>query len=126
MDTFKNEFVEMMVEDGILHVKYICRKIDLKIAKSIVASRLSFTGGLAMPGLADTRKVVSVTREAREYLSSPEATSGVVAAAVISDSAFSTLVANFFMRITKVPMPTKLFTSQKAALDWLQKYKTHR
>ncbi len=119
----QNEYVEIELKNGILIVRYLPKKIDLKAAKLIVAARKTFSGGKALPGLADTRKITSVTREAREYLSSPEAIEGVVAGAILSGSSFNAFIANFFVKVTKPRIPTRIFTSEENALKWLEQFK---
>lgn len=119
----QNEHVEMEFKDGILIVRFLAKKLDLKTAKSIVLLRKEFSGYKDFAGLADARKVASVSREAREYLSSAEATEGVLAGAILSDSSFSAFLANFFLKVSKPRIPTRIFTDEKKALDWLEQFK---
>lgn len=119
----QNEYVAIELKEGILIVRYLPKKIDLKAAKLIVAARKAFSGNRSLPGLADTRKITSVTRDAREYLSSAEAIEGVVAGAILSGSSFNAFIANFFVKVTKPRIPTRIFTREQDALKWLEQYK---
>ena len=77
------------------------------------------------PLLIDISKVKKISREARLYLSSAESNEGLTAAAIIAPNGFAKALANFFIRVNLInPMiPTKMFTSEKEALKWLEQYK---
>lgn len=119
----QNDLPVLELQNDILIVRYPARKIDLKIATNIVALRKAFAGGRDYPVLADTRKVKSATREAREYLSSADALEGLTAGAILSDSSFSVLLANFFLKVNRPKMPTRLFTVEANAMKWLEQFK---
>jgi hypothetical protein len=123
MNATQNEYVEMYIEDGILIARYLTKKIDLKTAKSIVSARKEFSKNKLYPGLADASKVTSVTREAREYLSSAEAIEGLLAGAILSDSSFNAFIANFFIKVTRPRIPARIFTDENKAIEWLQQFK---
>jgi hypothetical protein len=123
MNELKTEYVELSFSNGILCGRYLPNKIDLKAAQEIVAARKAFSNNKPYPVLADTRMVTKVTKEAREYLSSPEGIAGVLAGAIISDSTFSAFLANFFLKVSKPPIPTRIFTDRHEALAWLSRFK---
>ncbi len=112
------------------NVCYMTYKDELKItldnAKRIVSDRKKFTEGKNYAGIIFMTGLTSINREARMYLSSDEAITGINACAVVSDSGFNNFLANFFLRISfnKPKMPVKLFTSKAKALKWLEQYKT--
>jgi len=70
--------------------------------------------------LADIRAMQSIDRAARAYYSSVQ--SSVVALALLVESPVSQVIANFFMGLNKVPVPTRLFTSEAEAVTWLGKF----
>lgn len=74
------------------------------------------------PVLLDLRGIKSVTREAREYVSSPESMRFMSVLALLIGSPISKVVGNFFLGINKPPYPTKIFTSEAKALAWLKEF----
>jgi hypothetical protein len=119
-------FTNLRIEDGILYGEYPEGiDVDLDAAKALVRTRLEFIGDKDYPSLIDTTGVRSVTKEARDYFNEPEASAGFKAAAILSRSAFSTFLSNFFIKISliKSPVPIKLFTTEEEALEWLNQYK---
>lgn len=123
MAATQNDPAEFAIEDGVLIVRYPAKKIDLKTATGIVTDRKEFAKHIAYPVMADVRKVKSVTAQAREYLSSADAVAGVIAGAVLSGSSFTVFIANFFLKVNRPRIPTRLFTAEADAMKWLQQFK---
>jgi len=120
-----NRYVYLTLEDGILIAEYKKGlKITLEIAMECVEARIEFTQGNSYPALADIRYITGTTREARDYLSKDDII-GVTAGAILVNSAFSTLLGNFFLRITfkKNTIPTKLFANKTSAVKWLKQFR---
>jgi hypothetical protein len=116
-------YVHLRIRDKILVGTYKKNlRINLEIAKEIVRTRLSFTGGKKMPSLILSQGVISMDRPAREYLASEEATQGLVASAIIVNSAFSSFLGNFFMKVNRTKMPVKIFYDISMAEKWLQQF----
>jgi hypothetical protein len=76
--------------------------------------------GKKVPVFTDMRGLKSMTREARLFLSGEDAAQVTSAAALLIGSPLSKVIGNFFMGINKPPYPTKLFTSEEKALQWLK------
>ena len=119
------KYVQFILEEGILIVVYgKDLEITLDVAKYVVGKRLLFTEGRNYPALADITKNASTNKEAREYLSSDAGMKGVLAGALQVDSAFSTIIGNFFLKIAyNKPTPTRLFSDWTSALKWLEQFK---
>jgi hypothetical protein len=64
------------------------------------------------------RGIKSTTKEARRYLATIGATL-VMAGALITGSPLNRALGNIFLTIDKPSVPTKLFTSETKALEWL-------
>jgi len=62
----------------------------------------------------------NVTSEARAAAASKEVCHNAIAKAIVTKSLAQRLVANFFLRFNKPPVPTKLFSIEKEAMDWLK------
>ncbi len=98
------------------------QRINLEAAKEIVRTRKAFTQGVPVPALIISRGLISIDRPARKYLSSDEATEGLIACAVVVDSSFSSLLGNFFLAVNRTSMPVKIFKDIRQAEKWLQQF----
>ncbi len=116
-------YVHLRIKDNILVGTYKKNlRIDLEIAKSIVSTRLSFTGGKKMPSLILSQGVISINKPAREYLASDDAIEGLLASAIIVNSPFSSYLGNFFLAVNKTKLPVKIFSTIPRAERWLQQF----
>lgn len=119
----KNEIVEIELNDSILVATWKHIAIDMNVALYAVESRLKVSNGLSYPILIDIKNVTTVSKEARDFLASKEGCKGVTASAILINSAITSMVGNFFIKINKPLVPTKLFTDKSAAIKWLSKYR---
>ena len=120
----ETQFVHYKLTNDILFFTYKSgSKITLAIAKEIVKTRLEYINGTAYPTLIKDHGLVSLDKEARDFLSSPEGSLGVTAAALMVHSVFNTFLGNFFLKVTQPKIPAKIFTDQSKALEWLNTYK---
>jgi hypothetical protein len=78
-------------------------------------------GKVELPVLADIRHVKAIEREAREvYRSRDKYNMQVSALAILVGSPLSRAIGNFFIGLSRMPMPTRLFTSEADAVQWLK------
>lgn len=68
--------------------------------------------------LVDLRQVASIDRPAREFFM--DGNPNYRAVALIAASASTRMLANFFMGLKRGAIPVKMFTSEAAAVAWLQ------
>ena len=123
MPAMDTPYVYYEVKDNILIATYKKgNRINLDIAKKIVEDRLKFTGNKSMAVLVYNHGVLSMDKEARDYLSSAAGSQGLKAGAIILDSAFTSMLGNFFLSVSKPVIPAKLFTNVSQAIKWLQKF----
>jgi hypothetical protein len=94
----------------------------LEDAKENINAVKLLAQGRKVPVMVDITEVKGANREAREYLSSPEAGKIQSACALLVGSALSRLVGNFFLGLNKTPFPTKLFTDEAKAIEWLKTF----
>ncbi len=113
--------LELRLEEGILLGKWNEPFITLDVAKQAVEARLRFCEGSSHPALIDMRKIKSVTKEAREYLAR-EGAEGIRAGALLIGSPLTRMLGNIFLQINKPEVPTRLFTSEESAKQWLRKF----
>lgn len=114
--SIKNGILYGPIPDGL--------EMNLDYAKMLVKARIEFLNGRMCPAVIDTTGLKSITKDARDYMASVEASEGIKAAAILSRSVFSTFLSNFFIKISliKAPMPVRLFTDAKEADAWLQQF----
>jgi hypothetical protein len=78
-------------------------------------------GGSARPFMMDISRVRSLSRDSRNYFArSPASQELFSCVALIVGSPLSRAVGNFFIGLNKPLMPTRLFTSEADALEWLR------
>ena len=94
--------------------------ITLEDAKSDISITNQHISEGAFGVIINTTEINSITKDARDYYASNEQDVGNVAKALIVDSFFSKVIANFLMRYSNNPVPTRLFIDVNEALDWVQ------
>lgn len=116
------------IEDDIVQFKYAPKiEINLEEARELVGNRLDFTGGQPIYALIDFTNVKSVTKEARDFMNSPEGgLKGISGGAFLSNNVVATMFVNLYLKVSTPPVPAKFFNSQREALDWLKKIRTER
>jgi hypothetical protein len=116
-------FVHFLMQDGLLIATYKKGlKINLAVAQQVVDSRLEFTGGIEMPVLIQSEGQVTMDKEARDFLASPRATEGLIAAAMVLRNPFDWALGSFFLHLRKPAMPSRVFTHYDSAVKWLRNF----
>lgn len=101
--------------------------IDIDVAKELVQNRLDFCKNKPHYILIDFSNTKSVTKEAREYMNSPEAgLKYILGGAFLSNNIVSNVFINLYLKINKPSVPAKFFTQKEDALAWLKSLKQHR
>ena len=117
------EYFSLSIVDGIFYCYF--KKIDmmdLPFTEASVKHRLKFMEGKSYPCFFDITQVKQSTKEARDYLAN-EGNELVAASAILVSSPMLKMMANFFIQVNKPKNPTRLFTSQESALEWLAHFK---
>jgi hypothetical protein len=83
---------------------------------------LKISKGKKLPLLVDSRNIKSMEREARVYYAGEEGRKSVSACALLIGSPVSRVIGNFFMGLNKPLVPTRLFTSETEAIEWLRRF----
>ena len=94
--------------------------INLGDIKEINRAQKRVSGSKKTPVFNDIRGVNSVSREARLFTASADASKVSKAAALLIGSPVSRVIGNFFLGINRPPYPTRLFTSEAEAIKWLK------
>lgn len=121
----ENNYVEFWIEDGIIIeiFKPEVTRINLKMAKEIVADRLKVTNGMTRPLFVDLANVKSADKEAREYFAGAESVYLVSASAFLLHSYVAWLLGKLFLSINKPKANIELFRAKTKAIRWLENYK---
>lgn len=116
-------YVYYELDDQVLFATYKKGlRINGAIARQIVQDRLAFTGNKPVVALVYNLGVISMDKEARDFLSSPSGNKGLIAGAIVLDSVFSITLSNFFLSVNRPNIPSKIFRDTKDALKWLQQF----
>lgn len=121
-----NKYITYYLSDQILYASFETGAIiDLFAAKLIFKDRIDAFGETAFPSLVDSRGLKSITKDARDFLSSDEARKGVKATAILVAGYLSSTIANFFLKVNvkKPKVPTRIFSDKQKAINWLQQFK---
>ena len=112
---------KIYVDEGIIHYRILPEaEVTIEDTKEYVAIHSKLVGDKKIPNLTDLRNLKSVTREARAYLSGKEAAALTFACALIIGSPVSRVIGNFFLGLNKPAYPTRLFTSEEKAIEWVK------
>jgi len=98
--------------------------VDLEAIKEAIEARKKLQANKPMLALVDNRKMWQLTKEASDYSASREVAELSRAMAILSDRSLGKrLMVNFFMKMNKQHVPTKMFKSEAKAIKWLNTFK---
>ncbi|MES2396737.1 MAG: hypothetical protein V4549_12070 [Bacteroidota bacterium] len=117
-----DEYGKFELENGILIGTWKKSFIDLTTAEKTVNGRLKVAAGQKYPFLVKIKSIRESTKEARVYLASEKACLGILAGAICVDSALENMVATVFLYMSKPVVPTKIFTDETKAKEWLAQF----
>jgi hypothetical protein len=124
----KYKYVTCQLEpSGIFFAEYASNlKVDLAIAKVIVADRMEFTENKEHYVVIDISNVKEVTAEAKEYLQHPEGgLKNILGAAFIATNPVAELIANIYVK-TPMSFEARFFRNKEEAVSWIEGYKLRR
>jgi len=108
-------------DDGIVQIAPFPNAYDmLEDAQANVAAGFKAGREQRHPLLVDIRPIKGIDREARAYYSGGSTAQMISAMALLVESPLSRILANFFIGLNKMPVPTRLFTSEAEAVAWLK------
>jgi hypothetical protein len=106
--------------EGLIHAHVQPVELGLDDAREAVREITLLGQGRKRPVLVDLRVCKSISIDARSYLASPEMARVEAAVALLIASRLRKVVGNLFMGLSRRPVPTRLFTSEANALEWLR------
>ena len=95
-------------------------RVDLEMARQIVAERLCLTNNQKHYLVADASNVLSITAEAKKFLQRPDiGLKNISGAALIASNPLAALIANIFIK-TPTDFITQFFSNEHDALNWIR------
>ncbi len=74
--------------------------------------------------IIDQRKIRTMTREAQEVATTPDSVNRpTICVALLVDGPIAVMIANFFIIFARPRYPTRLFTTEEAALAWIETWR---
>ena len=111
--------------NGILHVEHLAAP-DRGISdiEENISAIIDLWQGTPLRVLADIRAVYTTTREERHLYTNNEVIKNQIGViALLVSSPISRVIGSMLLGINMLPMPAKLFTSEKDALEWLKGFR---
>ena len=116
-----NKFEIVLIENSIFRIKfYSGADIDITDAYLINEKLIEMSKGKRYCILLDAHHQFTTTPESRTFVANKS--SGRIAFAIVTNSIANRLVGNFFILFNKPNTPTKLFTEETPALEWLKEH----
>lgn len=119
---FENDLGVGYVLDGILHIRCSKSHQDKVVAEAILSERLNSVKGIEYPCIGDFRNLKTMTKEARDVYSSDMGHKGISAMAILMNPGVGVMIAKFFMKFNSPKIPTKIFTNEISAKEWVSKF----
>ena len=116
-------FSIILRNDGIVHIQIKSKdEIDISGAKEIIKSIAEVWEETKRPTLISSEYFAAPNAEARAFLAKKESNPYSSAAAYIARSLQERIVMNAFLKFNKPARPTKMFTSEAKAIEWLKTF----
>jgi len=118
---FRNNKFEIRIEHLPILRLTVFEGVDLEFEDilEMAAAFRKISNGEKFAVLLDATKPFTVSSEARTFIASKELTSDRMAAAFVTKSLANRIVGNFFIKFNKPATPTKLFSEEALAMEWL-------
>jgi hypothetical protein len=122
--TYTTEIAELYYKNEILYIIFNCADMSLAQAKShIIDLEREFKSVLPALSIANISALKNPSKEARDYLGTPEVVTLLKANGIVANSTLPKIIGNLYLMFSKPSIPTKIFTDEAAAVAWLQQFK---
>lgn len=109
------------IEPGILENNILAGKhIDVEDIQNIREANLKLSGGKQYVVLVSTGGLSTISKEAMQLISAKDYSDKAIAKALLIENLGHRLVGNFYLKVIKPAMKTKIFTDREKALEWLR------
>jgi hypothetical protein len=109
-------------DDGIIQVNVKNHNYSLQNLKDINRAQGKICNGKRRPLLVLGAPFANVDADAREFMASEQSTQYSSAEAFVINSLGQKILANFYLKVNKPGVPTRFFTEQVQAEEWLRNY----
>jgi hypothetical protein len=114
---------ELVYDERILHIYFFEHvEIDLSDVKEIYNTGITLSGGKPYCALAHLNNSPASTPEARAFGATEAYAKFRLADALLTDSLSMKLIANSYIKFNKPVVPTKMFTTEREAIEWLKTF----
>jgi hypothetical protein len=121
VETIKNRL--WLGEDGIVRIIWVPNaEVSLEDAQETMAAYMRISNGKKRPLLVDTKNMKAFSREARKFYAGEEAAKVASAVAIIVGTPVSRVLGNFYLGLSNPHLPSRLFSSEDEAMEWLKGY----
>lgn len=94
---------------------------EINEVQELITATGVLTKGKKLPTLTIPGKYTQATKEALDFIFSPGATIFASYDAFIAQSLSQKIIGNFYLNVKKPDIPTRLFSNEKSAIQWLKK-----
>lgn len=125
MTTVSHDFVDAWAEDsGLVWLRFKeTGDHGIEEAKQVVDAHEQVSGPRRARVMSDLRGLkTGADRHARAYYISERAARYKLCMAMLVGSPLQTIIGNIFVRLSRPPYPTKLFTDEDSARSWLESF----
>jgi len=110
--------------DGMVrHVLRDGAVLDLPAARLNLRAVVTVSEGQRLPMVAVVTGLASATRQVRQFYAGAEAAEAVSCVAMVTGSAVSRVIGNFFVALNRPQAPTRMFGTLEQALVWAASHK---
>jgi len=96
--------------------------VTLKMAKRITFEVAKYFGDTELGVVHAAGSLTTIDPEVRDYLASNSRYGHKIAEAFVVQNLGQRIIANFYLRISRPPCPTEVFTSEEEAVNWVKMY----
>ncbi len=114
--------IELIAENIILITLKDHVSIEEEDILAVKNHNLKLTEGKEYAIILETGDFTDVSQEARVAMASDKVEANRMATALIIDKFAQKLIGNFFLRVNKPKVPTKIFSNQKDGLTWVKRF----
>lgn len=117
-----NNKIELIKRDDQIYIYRAINKcsLDLDTVKAMTVAGDEWNGTEPCANLIDIRDMLFADAKARAY-GAEQYRPHVAGQAILIESKISSYFANIFLKFSRPKLPTKLFTVEEEAIEWLKK-----
>jgi len=117
----KTHVADFWRDREIIHIRFHPTPTHgIEEARIVVDTHNDLAKGVKTAVLADMKNIaVGADKNARRYYVGPESSEYKLGMAMLITSPLQRMFGNIFLKLDKPPYPTKIFTNEGEALDWL-------